>query len=171
MKMACRVLLGCTVALLVVLAASCSSTAEGPTIEIRDGSWIAVPPTVEAGGGSFSVTVINLGTEPREFAVVTLWRGEPDALPMRNGQLDLRLDQPFAETVHFDVVHPDYERQEGEGVEPGPLIPDTIDPGEEKSVTIGGFEGGGEPGTYVVLSHEPGRYEAGEYAAFSITDG
>ena len=48
-------------------------------------------------------------------------------------------------------------------------MPDTIDPGEEKSITIGGLKGGGEAGTYVVVSYTPGRYEVGEYAEFAIT--
>ena len=169
-----RVFLRGAVVVLVVLAVSCSSPAEGPTIEIGEGSWTAVPATLEAGGGSFDITVSNLGTTRQEFAVVSLFDGHPGALPTRNGLLDLRHHQGLVnfenpESATYYVVHPDYERREGEGVDPGTLVPDTIDPGEEKSITIGGFKGGGEPGTYVVLSYTPGRYEAGDYAAFIIT--
>jgi hypothetical protein len=172
-----RVFLRGAAVMLVVLAASCSSPAEGPTIEIKDGSWTAVPATMEAGGGSFELTVSNLGTTRQEFAVVSLFSGDPYALPIRSGQLDLRHHQGLVnlenpESATYYVVHPDYERREGEGseVDPGTLVPDTIEPGEEKTVTIGGFKGGGEPGTYVVLSYTQGRYEAGDYAAFTITD-
>ena len=34
---------------------------------------------------------------------------------------------------------------------------------------VGGFEGGGEPGTYVVLSWKPGGYEEGDYTSFAVT--
>jgi len=173
MKSTYRAILGC--AAVIVLVAACSFAAEGPTIEIGDSSWSAMPSTMEAGGGSFTITVVNSGTEQQEFAVVSLFGGDAAALPMNNGMLDLSrnglstdAENPGVATFH--VVHPDYEGQEGEGVEPGLLVPDTIGPGEEKTVTIGGFEGGGEPGTYVVLSYKPGAYEAGDYASFTITN-
>lgn len=172
MKLAYRMSLGLVAA--VVLVAACSSAAEGPTIEINDDSWSAVLATVEAGGGSFTITVVNSGTEQQEFAVVSLYGGDPGALPTSSGVLDLSREGLFVdaenpEIATFHVVHPDYERREGEGVDPGALVPDTVGPGEEKTVTIGGFEGGGEPGTYVVLSYEPGRYEAGDFASFTVT--
>lgn len=162
-------------AVLVLVVAACSSAAEGPTIETGDSPWSAVPLTLESGGGSFSITAANSGTEQQEFVVVSLFGGDPEALPMHNGLLDLSRDGLFTDSedpdvATFQVVHPEYERREGEGVEPGVVVPDTVDPGEEKSVTIGGFKGGGEPGTYVVLSYKPGRYEAGDYAAFTVTD-
>ena len=72
-----------------VVAVSCSSTPEGPTIEITDTSWTATPVSVEAGGGSFSITVVNSGTEREEFAVVSLFGGDPATLPMVDGLLDL----------------------------------------------------------------------------------
>lgn len=167
--------LGLAAALLTVLAASCSTTAEGPAIEIRDEAWTAVPSTTEAGG-SFVITVTNQGTESQDFAVLMLRAGDPNALPMRDGLVDLRQDQPFSDTqnpayTYFDVVYPEYERREGEGVDPETLIPETIEPGEQMSITIGNFKGGGEPGTYVVLSYQSGGYEAGKYAVFTITDG
>lgn len=171
MKTVHRVTVGCAAVLLAVLAASCSSTAEGPTIEIRDSSWTAVPETLEAGGGSFSIRLVNLGTTRQAFAVVTLFGGDPGTLPIRDGLLDVSRDGISAdpdnpEIALFGVGHPDYERREGGGI----LVPDTIEPGEEKSITIGGLKGGGEAGTYVVVSYTPGRYEAGDYAEFTITD-
>jgi len=166
---------GWFVALLTVVAVSCSSTPEGPTIEISDTAWTATPASIEAGGGSFSITVVNSGAEQEEFAVVRLFNGDPATLPMVDGLLDLSRDGLFADAENpgvatFGVVYPDYERREGEGVPPGVLTPDTVAPGEEKSVDIGGFKGGGEPGTYVVLSWEPGGYEAGDYASFTVTE-
>jgi hypothetical protein len=157
-----------------VVAASCSSTPEGPTIEITDTSWTATPVSVEAGGGSFSITVVNSGTEQEEFAVVSLFGGDPATLPMVDGLLDLSRDGLFAdaenaEVATFRVVYPDYERREGEGVPPGVLTPDMVAPGEETTVKVGGFEGGGEPGTYVVLSWKPGGYEEGDYTSFAVT--
>lgn len=176
MKTASRIALALAAVLLAALTASCSSTAEGPTIEIRDRGWTAVPSTMGAGG-SFAITVTNLGTQSQDFAVLRLWEGDPDALPMRDGLIDLRQDQPFSDSqnpghTRFDVVYPDYERREGDGVEPGILAPEIIEPGEEMSVTIGNaLKGGGGSGTYVVLSYQPGGYDAAQYAVFTITDG
>ena len=163
------------VVVLAVLAASCSTTPEGPTVEITDGSWTATPSTVEAGGGSFSLTVANRTATPQTFAVVTLCGGDPGALPIEDGLLDLSRDglcgdPKNPEVALFWVVHPDYERGEGEGVAPRPLVPDSVDPAEEKTITIGGWKVGEESGTYVILSWEPGGYEAGDYAVFTITD-
>jgi len=166
-----RVVLAWWMALLVVVATACSSPAEGPTVEMRVGSWSPTSTTMEAGGGSFRITLVNRKAEPVRFAVLRMWAGDPNGLPILDGTIDLRQDQPFSDTqnpnyVNFDVVYPEYERTEPT---PAPLVPDTIEPGEEKSVTIGGFKGGGEPGSYVVISMEPGGYEAGEYAVFAIT--
>lgn len=165
-----------------VVAASCSSTPEGPTIEITDTSWTAAPVSVEAGGGSFSITVVNSGTEQEEFAVVRLFDGDPATLPMVDGLLDLSRDGLFdltgddvsgdgqaTDVANFQVVYPEYERREGEGVPPGVLTPGMVAPGEETTIKVGGFAGGGEPGAYVVLSWKPGAYEEGEYAAFTVT--
>jgi hypothetical protein len=134
-----RVTMGFAAVLVAMLVASCSSAAQGPTIEIRDG-----PGTVEAGEGSFSIALTNLASAPQEFVVLTLTAGDADSLPMRNGVIDLRRDQPFSDPrapdyANFDVVYPDYERL--------------------------------SPGTYVVVSHEPGGYEAGKYAAFIVSGG
>lgn len=130
---------------------------------------------MEAPGGSFEITVVNLGTSRQEFAVVSLFDGDPGALPMLNGTLDvsrdgLSFDSENPATTTFYVVHPDLESREGTDMASGILVPDSVGPGEEKTVTIGSLMGGGEPGTYLVLSYAPGRYEAGDYVAFTITD-
>jgi hypothetical protein len=84
---------------------------------------------------------------------------------MRDGVLDMR-----ANTSNFAVVFP--EPLPDEGLESGAetiLVPEPIGPDEEKKVKIGTFKGGGEPGTFVVMSCDKGRYEAGDYAVFTIT--
>jgi len=153
-------------ALLAVMPA-CAAPAQGPTIEIGESAWSAVPPVMGASGGEFVITVANLTDTLQKFAVVTISSGaDADALPMDEGLLDVGFDGSYSST--YWIVHPDYERREGEGVTPDPVAPDTIEPGERKSVTIGGFKGGGEPGTYVVVSFEVGGYEADDYAVFTI---
>jgi len=165
-----RLVLGAAV---VVLAASCSAPA-GPNIDIRDDAWTATPLSVEAGGGEFTLTVANETATTQTFAVVYLWRGSPDAIPTVDGLLDLtrdRLagDEENPDAALFSIVYPEYESPEGEGVEPAALVPASVEATEEVTFTIGGAKGGGEPGSYVVLSWEPGAYEAGDYAAFEIT--
>ena len=165
MKAFQRLTLGVAATLLVALAASCSSPAHGPSIKIRDGSWSAVPAEMELGGGSFTILVTNLDTVPAEFAVVSLNGADPGALPVRDGQLDMR-DNLSSFAVVYPEPAPDENRQSGaESI----LLAQTIGPDQEMQVTIGTFEGGGEPGTYVVMSCEKGRYEAGDYAVFTIT--
>ena len=167
---AARVALGVVVAVVVV---SCSAPA-GPNIDIGDGAWSASASPVEAGGGEFTLTVANETDTTQTFAVVYLWRGSPDSLPTVDGLLDLSRnhlagDAENPDVALFSVVYPDYHSPEGEGVEPAPLVPVSVEPTEEVTFTIGGAKGGGEPGPYVVLSWEPGGYEAGDYAAFEIT--
>ena len=156
-----RATLACATTLLLVAASSCSSSTEGPTIEIRDGSWSAVPPTLAQAEESFRITVVNMGDEQQEFVVVQIFAGAPEALPVRNGVLDVGRSGST-----FGVAYPSDEFGEGgTGFEPA-----TIEPGETQSVTIGSsLKGGGGPGIYVVLSHLPGRYERGEYAVFTLT--
>lgn len=165
-----RLVLGAAV---VVLAASCSTPA-GPNIDIRDDVWTANPSSIEAGGGEFTLTIANETATTQPFAVVSLWRGSADALPLVDGLLDLSRnnlggDAENPDVALFSVVYPDYESPEGEGVAPAPLVPAVVEPAEEVTFTIGGAKGGGEPGPYVVLSWVPGGYEAGDYTAFDIT--
>ena len=165
-----RLVLAGAFALLVV---SCSAPA-GPNIDIRDGSWSAAASSAEAGGGEFTLTVANETATTQTFAVVYLWRGSPDAIPTVDGLLDLSRNHLAGDSEHpdaalFSIVYPEYESPEGEGVEPAALVPVSIEPTEEVTFTVGGAKGGGEPGRYVVLSWEPGAYEAGDYAAFEIT--
>jgi hypothetical protein len=160
-------------AVLAVMVASCSAPA-GPNIDIMDGEWSATPSSVEAGGGEFTLTVANETATTQTFAVVYLWRGSPDSLPTVDGLLDLSRNRLTGDAENpgvalFSVVYPEYESPEGEGVEPAPLAPASVEPTEEVTFTIGGAKGGGEPGPYVLLSWEPGGYEAGDYAAFEIT--
>jgi len=165
MKTFQRLFLGLAVTSLVVVSASCSSPAHGPSIQIRDGSWSAEPAVMELGGGSFTILVTNLGSASKEFAVVNLNGADPDALPMRDGALDMRDNMST-----FTVVFPEPAPNEGrEGGAETVLVAEMLDPDEETQVTIGGFKGGGEPGIYVVMSCEKGRYEAGDYAVFTIT--
>ena len=171
MTQSVRVVLAAAIA---VLAVSCSVPA-GPYVNITDDSWSATPSSIEAGGGEFSLTVANETETTQTFAVVYLWRGSPDAIPTVDGLLDLSRDRLAGDTENpdaalFSVVYPEYESPEGEGVEPAPLVPASVEPTEEVIFTIGGAKGGGGPGPYVVLSWEPGGYEAGDYAAFEITE-
>ncbi len=165
MKALQRLVLGLATAWLLVLAASCSYPAHGPSIEIRGDSWSAVPAAMDVDGASFNILVSNLGTTREEFVVVHLTGADPDALPMRDGQLDMTFNEST-----FYVTFPEPMPNEGRlGGAAFALVPEPIDPDEDKQVTIGSFKGGGEPATFVVMSCEKGGYAAAHYAVFTIT--
>ena len=163
---------------------ACSAPA-GPQIVMTESSWEAIPASVAAGGGEFELTVVNETDVDQPFVVVTICdvkeldytpeQQDPAALPMTNGLLDLSRDGLCGDpenlnTALFWVVSGDWEPREGEDLQQAPMTPDVALADSESTITIGGFKGGGEPGTYVILSWTPGAYEAGAYAAFTITD-
>ena len=158
-----------TILFVAILVAACSTPA-GPGIVIDEGGWEAVPATVAVGGGAFTLTVTNQTAEHQTFAVIYLYQGEPDLLPMVDGLLDLDNRNRVPGEANFWIVHPEYETREGEGVNPPPLTPAGVGANSETTFTIGGAKGGGEPGTYVILSWAPGGYEAGHYTEFTITE-
>jgi hypothetical protein len=179
-----------TIALVAVLIAACSAPA-GPEIVIDETGWEAVPATAAAGGGKFDLTVSNDTNTQQEFVVVVICDAvsidaadevnytpanqDPDALPIVDGQLDLQRsglcgDPGSPDTALYTLVYPDYEASEGQPSNPEAMTPGTVAPKTDTTITIGGFEGGGEPGTYVILSWSPGGYEAGHYTEFTIKE-
>ena len=157
------------IASLAILMAACSAPA-GPEIVISETGWEAVPATVVAEGGKFTLTVTNQTAQDQTFAIILLYEGEPDSLPTVDGLLDLDQRNWVPGEANFWIVYPDYEFPEGEGVGPAPLTPSRVDANAETTFTVGGSKGGGEPGTYVIVSWAPGAYEAGDYAEFTITE-
>lgn len=153
---------------LVLTLVSCSAPG-GPAVQINETSWTASPSAVQARGGEFTLTVTNKTAQDKTFAVIFLFEGEPESMPTVDGLLDLDQRNWVPGETNFSIVYPEYETQEGEGVAPAPLDPAEVEADAESTFTIGGFKGGGEPGTYVVLSWSPGGYEAGDYASFEIT--
>jgi hypothetical protein len=158
---------------------------------IDDTGWKAVPATVAAGGDKFDLTVTNNTNTPQEFVVVVICDAvsidasdevdytpanqDPDALPIVDGQLDLQRsglcgDLESPDTALYTLVYPEYEASEGQASNPETMTAGSVAPNTATTITIGGFEGGGEPGTYVILSWSPGGYEAGDYTAFTITE-
>ena len=89
-------------------------------------------------GGKTSITVQNLGTRAREFALVR-WRGTADALPMQDGTLLL---DGLQEVYRFEALFA----------------------GEERQVEVdlkGGF-------SYVVVSLAKGEYEKGIHTQVKV---
>lgn len=152
-------LLACAFALLL---AACSSVTQGPTVRIADSGWTVQPSSVDQPSGQFDLVVVNETAEVQRFLVVGLDKGEPDELPIVNGLLDTTRSCALA----FRVVG---ESTYCGGSEQPPLteIP-SVAPGEEITISVGSVLGGGDPGRYVVLSHRPGGYEAGEFVAFTM---
>jgi hypothetical protein len=179
-----------SIALVALLIAACSAPA-GPEIVIDETGWEAVPATAAAGGGKFDLTVTNNTDTPQEFVVVVICDAvsidaadevdytpanqDPDALPIVDGQLDLQRsglcgDPESPDTALYTLAFPEYEPSEGQASNPEAMTPGSVAPNTDATVTIGGLKGGGEPGTYVILSWSPGGYEAGDYTAFTITE-
>ena len=158
-----------TILLAAILIAACSTPA-GPEIVIDETGWDAVPGSVAAGGGEFTLTVTNQTANDQTFAVIYIYEGDPDSIPTVNGLLDLDQRNWVPGETNFWFVYPEYAFPEGEGAGPAPLTPATVDADSETTFTIGGPKGGGEPGTYVILSWELGGYEAGNYTEFAITE-
>jgi hypothetical protein len=173
-----------------LLIGGCAAPA-GPEIVIDETGWDAQPATVAAGGNRFDLTVTNNTDMQQEFVVakicdaVSIDAGDqvdytpanqdPNALPMVDGRLDLQRsgvcgDPESPDTALYTLAYGDYEVNEQQVSTPEAMTPGTVAPNTSVTVTIGNLEGGGEPGTYVILSWFPGGYEAGDYTAFEITE-
>lgn len=161
--------------LIVALLSACLFPS-GPTVEAgiaEDGSWWVTPERSVQSGESFRLSFENRSDQVVEYVVVVLFDGQPDALPMRNGVLDVALsgvvsDPEAPDVAKFGVAYSKVgiQGEGGAGFEPA-----VIGPGKSQTVTIGDpAQGGGEPGEYVVLSFLPGRYEEGDYVSFLLTD-
>jgi hypothetical protein len=128
----------------------------------------------------FEVTLVNQSQAEARFVIVRMDFGEVTDLPQVNALVDVSRDHGFVTgSVDFDVHDPNVM---------GPLVvahylvyPDvthvsestvpTLQPAEERTVRVGNFGlGGGEPGSYAVISYEPGSLERGDYTVFNLTD-
>lgn len=163
-----------------LLVSSCQAPTTGPTVNAGEDGWIADPLTTMQERERFEVTLVNSLDTPVSFVIVRLDYGEATDLPVVNGVVDVnRTRGAVYGPVEYEVYDPNVS---------GPLVvayhmvyPDVeevtestvpvLEPGEETKVTIGNAGlGGGEPGSYAVISHEPGGLERGDYAVFNLTD-
>lgn len=134
-----------------------------PAIEIEDTEWTVAPAHRVSPYDQFPLTVINRTDTDQPFVVVRLNGIAPEQLPVAGGLLDLSAEGPpgsCEDCGPFEIVYSTGD----EGIDP----PAIVGPGEEITVRIGGVAGGGEPAHYVVVSHRPGGYESGSFAAFIL---
>jgi len=147
---------------------------QGPIVDIGEDGWIADPPTIAQTRERFEVTLVNSLDTSVSFIIVRMDYGEVTDLPLLNGVVDVNrqvvyeVDDPMVLSpplVAYSVVYPDNEEIFNEGTAP------VLEPGQEGKVTIGNPGlGGGEPGSFAVISHDPGGLERGDYATFNLTD-
>jgi hypothetical protein len=172
------------VLLVAVLGAGCSPPPPGLTVTIGDDVWAAEPSTMSIGGDEFSVTVANESDSTESFVMLRYW-GEPSALPVVDGEVEVRRnglkgggDDPWncvpcpRDVALFAILYPPNPDGSGagEGEVPNPQVPELVEPGALTTFTIGNeLKGGGGPGSYMILSWEPGEYESGAYVTFEIT--
>lgn len=164
---------------LLFLLAACAPPTQGPIVRIDDDGWTADPVSMVQEREWFEVTLVNSSQTEARFMIVRMEFGEVLDLPQVNGVVDVSRDQGFVTgPVEYDTFEPVV----------GPLVvsyvlvyPDTLgvtdatvpvlQPGEERDVRVGNRGlGGGDPGSYAVISYEPGSLERGDYVVFSLTD-
>jgi hypothetical protein len=168
-----------TIFVLSLLLTACGPPTQGPIVRIDDDGWTADPVSMEQEREWFEVTLINSSQTEARFVIVRMEFGEVLDLPQVNGVVDVSRSQGFVTgPVEYDTFEPVV----------GPLVvsyylvyPDTLgvtdatvpvlQSGEERNVRVGNRGlGGGEPGSYAVISYEPGSLERGDYVAFDLTD-
>jgi hypothetical protein len=159
----------------LLLISACSTPTAGPTVRINEQGWEADPAVIVQPGEAFTLTLVNELDSPVSFVLVQVNYGDVDELPLVDGVVDVsrqvlyEIDDPTVASppvVAYYTVHPGVEGEGAVG-----WSPDVLEPGETKKLTIGDpSKGGGGPGAYVVISHEPGGLGRGDYAAFDLTD-
>lgn len=132
-------------------------------------------------GDQFELTLVNSTGTPVSFIIIRMDYGDVKDIPLVNGVPDVSgqvvyevydVDAQGSElsrpVVAYGMIHPG---EVGESPPPG-WEAASVDAGEEQKVAIGGGfgMGGGEPGSYAVISYEPGGHERGDYAVFNLTD-
>ena len=154
---------------------------QGPTIQIGADEWTANPKTMVQTKGQFELTLVNSTDTRVNFVIVRMDYGDVKDIPLMDGLPDLSGvtvyevygvdDQGFElsrPVVAYTTIHPG---DVGESL-PSGWEPASVDAGEEETVVIGGAlgMGGGEPGSFAVISYDPGGLERGDYAVFNLTD-
>ena len=146
----------------------------GPAVRITSDGWIADPPSTVQTGDWFEFTVTNGLDSPLRFVVLSLNYGEPTDIPVVDGVVDVNRQvvyesadppDPGEPVVAYALVYPG---SFGEGTAWDPAV---LESGETTTVRVGNPGlGGGEPGRFVVVSHEAGGFERGDFVVFDMTD-
>ena len=168
--------LGVVLALGTLLAA-CSSPTQGPTIQIGADGWTASPETMVQASDRFEITIVNTTDTPAKFILVRMDYGDVKDIPVVDGVVDATAqvvyesDDPTVQSlpmVAYSMIHPE---NPGESLPPE-WEPASIEAGAEMRIVVGGAfgMGGGEPGSFVVISYESGGLERGDLAVFNLTD-
>lgn len=121
-------------------------------------SWTATPEILPSGHIDVRLTVTNTGSEAVYPVVVAIFEGDPLALPIRNGRVDITrsmLLDPESPYAHFGVIYPEELLVAG-----GAAIADApaLEPGE--SFEIGSS---GPSGSWVIFDYRPDEFKAGTY--------
>ncbi len=134
-----------------------------------------MPATMVHTGEWFKINVVNATDSPLKFVIVEMNIGQVADLPLVDGVIDIsrqvvyESDDPAVSSplvVAYYVVYPEVLGEEAPG-----WAPAVVDPGEEETVAIGSPGlGGGERGSYAVISYEPGGLERGDFVSFDLTD-
>ena len=163
-----------------ILLASCSSPMQGPTIQIAADGWTANPETMVQTSDRFEITIVNSTNTPVNFIIFRMDYGDIKDIPLVDGLPDLSgmtvyevyevddLGELSRPVVAYTMIHPgDVGESPPAGWEPA-----SVEAGKEQKVIIGGAfgMGGGEPGSFAVISYEPGGHERGDFAVFNLTD-
>jgi len=159
--------------ILVVIVTACSPM-EGPTIVIDASGWSAIPERMVQPGNQYVLRVVNTTDSPVSPVVVRMFSGDVRDIPLINGVI-VDVENGTADGLHevhqpapgleYRMFYPDLE-----DIAAGrPLAP--LEPGDELRVVVGGSFGlgGGEPGTYAVISNDPGGLKRGDFAVFELT--
>ncbi len=129
---------------------------EAVTIDVQvGGPWAASTNPLPSGDLVVDLALTNVGDETIRLAVVIIFEGDPTALPVVDGIVDLRRSgiTEIGFTA-FGLVYPDDRDSENA---PTPVAPE-LRPGETLTVTE--FL---SSNIIVIFDNRPGEYEAGNY--------
>lgn len=168
-----------TILVLLLVLTACAPPTQGPVVHISEDGWTADPVTMVQEREWFELSIINSSQAEARFVIVRMEFGDVLDIPQVDGVVDVSRGQGF---VTGPVEYDTFEQVTGPLMASYRLVyPDTLgasdatvpllQPGEEREVRVGNRGlGGGDPGSYAVISYEPGSLERGEYVVFDLTN-
>jgi hypothetical protein len=132
------------------------------TVTIEASDWSVEPSgVIEDTGGGVEITIVNQDDVAHRPMIIAIFSGSPAELPIVDGVLDLSrcgvssdASDPSPPPAYFGCEYPEHL---GDNVA---YVIGELAPGESITVPV---SGAGDGGTFVVIDHIAGAYDAGQY--------